>query len=254
MSNRSPAISLALFLAPTLCIVAVRFGIPALEEVISNDFVLEASLHITAIAIGFFMLSRYARVEDHEYHRSNAIRRLSKTYRSEDRGLWEEKSDKALQRLESKVNTPSSKVRRNVSTRMSGRVGSLNTEMNEAEVDDDYEAEVHVSGMQTIVDDEAVGSPQENRSRISISKFINSSLDRSAEKRLQKIKEREKKATLKAQKKSEKNKSRSKDPNSPWESTGSSSTVKSVVSCNQCGTINNSGSQYCTSCGNYLIQ
>ena len=33
---------------------------------------------------------------------------LSKTYKSEDRGLWDEKSDKALQKLESKANSPGS--------------------------------------------------------------------------------------------------------------------------------------------------
>ena len=110
MTNRSPAVSLALLIAPTMCIVAVRFGIPALDEVISNDFILEATLHIIAILVGLFMITRYSRIEDHEYHRSKAIGRLSKTYKSEDRGLWDERSDKALQKLEAKANSPSSRA------------------------------------------------------------------------------------------------------------------------------------------------
>ena len=109
MTNRSPSISLALLVVPTMCIVAVRLGIPALDEVISNDFILEATLHVIAILVGLFMVTRYSRIEDHEYHRSKAIGRLSKTYKSEDGGLWDEKSDKALQKLESLKQTPLAK-------------------------------------------------------------------------------------------------------------------------------------------------
>ena len=177
MTNRSPAISLALLIAPTMCIVAVRFGIPALDEVISNDFILEASLHIVAIFVGLFMLTRYSRIEDHEYHRSNAIRRLSKTYKSEDRGLWDEKSDKALQKLESKANSSGSKANKKITKRMSGNIGSLNTEMSETEVEDGYEAEVRISGMQTFVDQEAIDETKKKQSKTSISKLLSSSLD-----------------------------------------------------------------------------
>ncbi len=254
MTNRSPAISLALLIAPTMCIVAVRFGIPALNEVISNDFILEASLHIFAVLVGLFMLTRYSRIEDHEYHRSNAIRRLSKTYKNEDRGLWDEKSDKALEKLESKANSPIKRANKNLTRRMSGSIGSLNTEMSETEVEDGYQAEVRVLGMQTIVDEEAIDATKQKQSKASISKLLSSSLDRSAERRLQKIKNRQEKAKIKAKKKSIKKNSKAKTGNSPWDGSATTSTVKSVISCSQCGVLNNRESQYCTSCGNLLIQ
>ncbi len=254
MTNRSPAISLALLIAPTMCIVAVRFGIPALNEVISNDFILEASLHIFAVLVGLFMLTRYSRIEDHEYHRSNAIRRLSKTYKNEDRGLWDEKSDKALEKLESKANSPMKRANKNLTRRMSGSIGSLNTEMRETEVEDEYQAEVRVLGMQTIVDEEAIDATKQKQSKASISKLLSSSLDRSAERRLQKIKNRQEKAKIKAKKKSIKKNSKAKTGNSPWDGSATTSTVKSVISCSQCGVLNNRESQYCTSCGNLLIQ
>ena len=254
MTNRSPAISLALLIAPTMCIVAVRFGIPALNEVISNDFILEASLHIFAVLVGLFMLTRYSRIEDHEYHRSNAIRRLSKTYKNEDRGLWDEKSDKALEKLESKANSPTKRANKNLTRRMSGSIGSLNTEMSETEVEDGYQAEVRVLGMQTIVDEEAIDATKQKQSKASISKLLSSSLDRSAERRLQKIKNRQEKAKIKAKKKSIKKNSKAKVENSPWDGSATTSTVKSVISCSQCGVLNNRESQYCTSCGNLLIQ
>jgi len=237
-----------------MCIVAVRFGIPALNEVISNDFILEASLHIFAVLVGLFMLTRYSRIEDHEYHRSNAIRRLSKTYKNEDRGLWDEKSDKALEKLESKANSPTKRANKNLTRRMSGSIGSLNTEMSETEVEDGYQAEVRVLGMQTIVDEEAIDATKQKQSKASISKLLSSSLDRSAERRLQKIKNRQEKAKIKAKKKSIKKNSKAKVENSPWDGSATTSTVKSVISCSQCGVLNNRESQYCTSCGNLLIQ
>ena len=175
------------------------------------------SLHIFAVLVGLFMLTRYSRIEDHEYHRSNAIRRLSKTYKNEDRGLWDEKSDKALEKLESKANSPTKRANKNLTRRMSGSIGSLNTEMSETEVEDGYQAEVRVLGMQTIVDEEAIDATKQKQSKASISKLLSSSLDRSAERRLQKIKNRQEKAKIKAKKKSIKKNSKAKAGNSPWD-------------------------------------
>ena len=98
MAERSGTISGALLLTPTLCIVALRYGLPTINEVISNDIVLELSIHSIALIIGIVMFSRYRVIEDHEYHRSAAIKRLSKSYSQEDKGLWE-KSEVAIKKL-----------------------------------------------------------------------------------------------------------------------------------------------------------
>ena len=253
MSERSPAISLGLLFAPTLCIVAIRFGLPALEEVISQDYLLEISIHALALSLGALMLYRYLRVEDHEFHRSRAIRRLSKTYKSEDRGLWEEKSDRALQKLEIKANSSNRRISTKVTKRMTGKVGSLNTEMDESEVDDEYEAEVRVSGLQTIIDEENIVPKDEQKKRISISNIINSSLDRSARRRLLKMKRKEEKKRIKDLQKTKKRASKNKLSGSPWDDTPSSSNTRKVSKCNHCGAMNDSVSQYCVSCGNYLL-
>ena len=253
MSERSPAISLALLFAPTLCVVAIRFGLPALEEVISQDYVLEISIHALALSLGVLMLYRYLRVEDHEFHRSRAIRRLSKTYKSEDRGLWDEKSDRALQKLEIKANSSNRKISTKVAKRMTGKVGSLNSEMDESEVDDEYEAEVRVSGLQTIIDEENMGQKGEQKKRISISNFINSSLDRSARRRLLKMKKKEEKKRIKDLQKTKNRASKNKLSDSPWDDTPPSSNIRTVNKCNHCGAMNDSDSQYCITCGNYLL-
>ena len=253
MSERSSAISLGLLLAPTLCVVAIRFGLPALEEVISQDYLLEISIHALALSLGALMLYRYLRVEDHEFHRSRAIRRLSKTYKSEDRGLWEEKSDRALQKLEIKANSSNRRISTKVTKRMTGKVGSLNTEMDESEVDDEYEAEVRVSGLQTIVDEENIGLKEEQKKRTSISNIINSFLDRSARRRLLKMKRKEEKRRIKGLQKAKKRASKNKLSGSPWDDAPSSSNTRKVSKCNHCGAMNDSVSQYCISCGNYLL-
>ena len=245
MSERSSAISLALLLAPTLCVVAIRFGLPALEEVISEDFALEISIHAIALSMGALMLYRYLRVEDHEFHRSRAIRRLSKTYKSEDRGLWDERSDRALQKLEIKASASNRRISTKVAKRMTGKVGSLNTEMDESEVDDDYKAEVRVSGLQTIIDEENVGLGGEQKNRNSISNIINSSLDRSARRRILRI--------LKGLQKKKKKASKNKLSSSPWDETPSSSNIRTVKKCSHCGAMNDIDSQYCITCGNYLL-
>ena len=253
MANRSPAISLALLFAPTLCVVAIRFGLPALEEVISQDSVLEFSIHIVALSLGALMLYRFHRVEDHEFHRSQAIRRLSKTYKSEDRGLLEEKSDRALERLEAKVSSSSRRINSKVNKRMSGKVGGINTEMEESEVDEGYEPEVRVSGLQTIVDEEKLESKTEQKNRFSISNFISSALDNSARRRLLRMKRKDEKARIKNLEKTKKTSSKVNPSESPWDASPSSRNVRSVQTCSHCGVMNNNDSQYCTSCGNYLI-
>ena len=98
MTERSPGIGVALFLAPSLCVVALRFGLPILDEAISNDYLVEIGIHTTAIIIGILMFLKYRVVADHEYHRSAAIKRLTKSYTQEDKGLWD-KGDIAIEKL-----------------------------------------------------------------------------------------------------------------------------------------------------------
>ena len=136
---------------------------------------------------------------------------------------------------------------------MTGKVGSLNTEMDESEVDDDYKAEVRVSGLQTIIDEENVGLGGEQKNRNSISNIINSSLDRSARRRILRMKKKEEKRRLKGLQKKKKKASKNKLSSSPWDETPSSSNIRTVKKCSHCGAMNDIDSQYCITCGNYLL-
>ncbi|MEC9263484.1 MAG: hypothetical protein VYD23_00080, partial [Candidatus Thermoplasmatota archaeon] len=80
MAQRSPMLGAALLLAPTMCVIALRYGLPAIDELLSEDDTMMYSVHVAALLIGVVMFMRYRKVEDHEYHRSKAIRKLSRTY------------------------------------------------------------------------------------------------------------------------------------------------------------------------------
>lgn len=245
MTDRSLPMGAALLLAPSLCVVSVRFGLPALDEVISDNLMIEIGIHLAAVILGLLMFLRYRRVEDHEYHRSRAIKGLSRTYKSEDRGLWGDKSDRALEKLESGFSKKTRKSSMRFNERMSGTVGSLNSEMAEMEVGEDFEADVRVSGIQTIVDEDKIKEEKRPR-RPSISSRINSIMDSSARRRMEKKKAKEER------RKAKKIARKSSQSDSEWDAPVASTMTRSVVSCKQCGNLNNSGTQYCVSCGNLL--
>ena len=239
VSERSPVLGVALLLAPTLCLVALRFSSTALEEVLSEDEILMYSMHGAALAIGLVMLLRYRKVEDHEYHRSQAIRKLSRTYSREDRGLWE-KGDSAIEKLETRAKTPKKgRSALRAKTLEKGSIGSLNRERREEEIaDDEPDSETRNQGVSTIVDEQAIKA-QKGPGLISrISFWVSRSLDNSAKKRMER---KAAKATNKPTKSSD-----------MWATPKDSSLTRSVSSCPSCGALNNSGTSYCTSCGDLM--
>ncbi|DAC08582.1 MAG TPA: zinc ribbon domain-containing protein, partial [Candidatus Poseidoniales archaeon] len=77
--------------------------------------------------------------------------------------------------------------------------------------------------------------------------------DRSASRRLLKMKRNEEKKRIKDLQRTKKRASKNKISGSPWDDTPSSSNIRTVNKCNHCGAMNDSDSQYCISCGNYLL-
>ena len=83
-------------------------------------------MHGVALVIGLIMFLRFRKVEDHEYHRSQAIRKLSRTYSREDKGLWE-KGDSAIEKLETRAKaTKKGRSALRVKALEKGKIGSLN--------------------------------------------------------------------------------------------------------------------------------
>jgi len=242
MAQRSPMLGLALFLAPSLCVMALRYGSEALEEVISQDAYLRYSIHAAALLAGVVMFMRYRKVEDHEFHRSRAIRKLSKTYSREDKGLWD-KGEAAIQRMEAKVSAPSTgRKALKAQVLKSGTIGSLNTERSEEDIGEDNESpQPAITGISTMVDEEAIAESKGPGAFSRISGAINRRLDASAERRIsRRASKASKRATSKA------------SSDGQWSTAEASSLARSVISCTACGALNNSGTPYCTSCGDFL--
>ena len=245
MAQRSPMLGAALLLAPTMCVIALRYGLPAIDELLSEDDTMMYSVHVAALLIGVVMFMRYRKVEDHEYHRSKAIRKLSRTYSKEDRGLWE-KGEAAIERLEAKASEPrTGRAALETQALKSGTVGALNTERSEEEIPEDDpepQAKTRATGMSTMVDEQAIAESKDPGFLYRMSNSINSRMDASAQRRLEK-----RSAKAAAKKAPEKG-----DSDSQWAAPSESSLARSVVSCPSCGALNNSGAPYCTSCGDFL--
>ena len=128
---------------------------------------------------------------------------------------------------------------------MSGNVGSINTEMSETEVGEEFEADVRVSGIQTIVDEEKIRE-ERSKNSTSISSLFGSIMDSSARRRLEREKAKAERKKAKMQNKKE------SISGTEWDAPSPSSMTRSVVSCKNCGNLNNSSVQYCSSCGDFL--
>ena len=250
MAERSSTISGALLLTPTLCIIALRYGLPSINEVISNDIIIEISIHTIAIIFGLVMFSKYRVIEDHEYHRSATIKRLRKSYIQEDKGLWD-KSETAMKKLEEQ-SSEQVKGRKGalIKAKMSGNIGSLNAESSENEVDADEEIEVvtHHRNIGTIIDEVIL---EKNNNEPSKS-FLSKRLEKSALKRLEKKRLKAAKKEIKKSNSKPKVKGYTQNDENQWDVSSKTQLAPTVTSCKECGTLNNSNNPYCTSCGTYL--
>ena len=287
MAQRSPLISAGLLLAPTICVVALRFGLPNIEELLKQDLIAQAIIHTIAVILGIIMYLKYRVVEDHEYHRSSAIKGLSSMYRLEDKGLWS-RGDSALEKLETQARSePKGRAGLRFQKRMSGRISDLNKEGSELELDSEdsrMDVDVQVEGVSYNSDTNATQSEEDNKPAGALGASAEASAQRRLakelarrekqvakdEKRAIKQAKKEAKAAAKAEKiaakaaakaekaAAKKSKSASSETNwdamedSQWQPAAPSSIAQSVISCQECGAVNNSGTAYCSSCGAFL--
>lgn len=287
MAQRSPLISAGLLLAPSICVVALRFGLPNIEELLKQDLIAQAIIHTIAVILGIIMYLKYRVVEDHEYHRSSAIKGLSSMYRLEEKGLWS-RGDSALEKLEAQARSePKGRAGLRFQKRMSGRVSDLNKEGSELELDSEdsrMDVDVQVEGVSYNSDTNAIQSEDENKPAGALGASAEASAQRRLakelarrekqvakdEKRAIKQAKKEAKAAAKAEKiaakaaakaekaAAKKSKSATSETNwdamedSQWQPEVPSSIAQSVISCQECGAVNNSGTAYCSSCGAFL--
>ena len=251
MVQRSGLVSLALIMIPNIIVIAFRTLSPELDEALANDDSGRIMTHLFATAIGIILAFRYSRVHDHEFRRSKAIDALSRTYKMEDKGLWE-KGEVAIQRLEARAHSDFKGRKASRSRmRMQGSIGELNRELEELEHDgDDSEYSISVDGIEIIKETkEEQKFPEKNFFRL-VANFFSSLVDKSANKRAEKNKQEVKIKQSITKKRVDDFQSFSSAGGSQW--VIPDGTQKKTRFCESCSTYNDAVSDYCTTCGSFM--
>ena len=222
---------------PNIIVIAFRTLSPELDEALANDDLGEILIHLSATAIGIILAFRYSRVRDHEFRRSKAIDALSRTYKMEDKGLWE-KGEVAIQRLEARAH--SDFKGRNASRsrmRMQGSIGQLNRELEELEHnEDESEYSVSVDGIEIIKERKDEQKLPERKIWDLVADFFYSLVDKSANKRAEKHMQEVKKKQSITKEGIDDFQSLSSTPGSQW--VVPDGIQKKTRFCNSCSTYN----------------
>ena len=107
----------------------------------------------SGLLIGWLMFRRSRSVRDHEWHRSRSIKKLDKTYRSEDKGLWLQ-ADAAGDKLAEKAQDGLAKK---AQMRMEGQVQGLTLESAPTEIES---SESDIEKVNLFMDEEHVSRSQ----------------------------------------------------------------------------------------------
>tara|TARA_B100000927_G_scaffold283561_1_gene271453 strand:- start:114 stop:833 length:720 start_codon:yes stop_codon:yes gene_type:complete len=236
---------------PNIIVITFRTLSPELDEALANDDLGQILTHLFATGIGIILAFRYSRVRDHEYRRSKAIDALSRTYKLEDKGLWE-KGEVAIQRLEARAHFDFKGRKASRSRmKMQGSIGQFNRESEELEHnEDDSEYSVSVDGIEIIKEKrEEQKLPEKFFFRL-IANFFSSLVDKSANKRAEKNKQEVKKKQLITKDRVDDFQSFSSAGGSQW--VIPDGTQRKTRFCNSCSTYNDAVSDYCTSCGSFM--
>ena len=222
MAGRSFPITLGLFLTPTIILLVLRMSLPVVDSILVSDRNMLIGIHSFAGLIGLILAGKGTKNKDHEFLRSGAIDRLSRTYELEDRGLWS-RADEALARLERR-NSKKNKIQ------MSGAVASINAESRELDLGDEEPGDIRVSGVEVSKDtegnrnsSESEKKPVTQRKSRGISAWLDRRAERVARKRLEKIRSKQ-----------------------------SENSMATTATCKTCGATSPYGNSYCTTCGSLL--
>ncbi len=236
---------------PNIIVIAFRTLSPELDEALANDDLGEILIHLSATAIGIILAFRYSRVRDHEFRRSKAIDDLSRTYKMEDKGLWE-KGEVAIQRLEARAHSDFKGRKASRSRmRMQGSIGQLNRELEELEHnEDESDYSVSVDGIEIIKERKDEQKLPERKIWDLVANFFYSLVDKSANKRAKKHKQEVKKKQSITKDGIDDFQSFSSAGGSQW--VIPDGTQRKTRFCNSCSTYNDAVSDYCASCGSFM--
>ena len=176
MAGRSLPVTIGLLITPTIVLLVFRTSLPVVDSILVSNRNMLIGIHALAALIGLILAGRGNKNKDHEFLRSGAIDRLSRTYELEDGGLWS-RADEALARLE----------RRNSKKKpieMSGGVASINAESRELDLGGEEPGSIRVSGVEVSSEIASKQDTVESGKKVDVSqksRGISAWLDRRAE-------------------------------------------------------------------------
>jgi len=236
MSERSTMIALSLLFLPSLSLVAIRISISPFSEALANEPSTELIVHISALLIGLFLLWRYNSRHDHEVLRSKAISRLSKTYKQEDKGLWDN-SDSTIRKLESLAYSDiKGRQASKIHSKMNSTVGKINQESPELNLTskETENFDISIDGIEIEKAEESINQPKITLRNKIMSK-IELLIQRTAQRRTIKNNENKSKSEL------------------IWDVPEPSNSSNQHEFCSKCQSVNPPNTNYCSSCGSYLF-
>ena len=245
MAERSEAITAALIVLPNMFLFSFRIVSSELNEALSNDLFSELMAHSVAILIGILMAWRYRFIDDHEYRRSKTIKGLSRTYKLEDKGLWE-KGDSAIHRLEARAYADyKGRSGKTAIQRMQSSIGAINREEIEVEASQDTQPyQINIEGLE----DESDRSEKTEKGTLfsRIAGFFEKAVERSPSRRL------DRQVRNESTTKKDEYEYPELENNSDWAIPKEAINRQKAKLCLQCSTYNDADTSYCYTCGSYI--
>ncbi len=131
MEEGFSATSWLLLGAPTVALAGLWATAPGLREILALTSYGVPAYWSVGLIIGIVAYRKSRSVHDHEWHRARSIKRLERTYRAEDKGLWIG-TDGADQRLSERAGE---ELAKKAILRMEGRIQDINRESGPVEIE-----------------------------------------------------------------------------------------------------------------------
>ena len=81
--------SLGLFVMPLLIMGCLHIVVTPLEDLLSISWFYVAVWYGLAVLFGYLLLKRTRRTKDHEFRRSEIMKKMEHVYDAEAKGVWE---------------------------------------------------------------------------------------------------------------------------------------------------------------------
>ena len=248
-------------LAPAIAMFALfhpSIGFRPAQALSNGDPMAAWAAAIVGVVPGYILYKRAITVRSHEWYRIQALKKLSKHYKNEDSGAWNETGSLKLHTTKGSVEVGS--LTQNALEKMQGKIGDLIMDNNEARNEVKSEAEIDL-----LLDRDHVNlaaarmrgdtSLEEKTKQVTVAKEDKSSMDSVLDWIAIKLSKKKETSATKIDVVSNSGEANS-ELNIQQVSTGASEYDKLVSNswhCRNCSTMNSMDASYCDICGSSKV-